>query len=409
MMVPESGTGLAGQPHPLGEISKRVKLKNRKIVDVSFRWFCIVVALVSVLVLFVLLASIVIKGLPHLNMHFLTHYPEPEASKAGLGPAIWGTVWVCVCCGFFAIPIGVATAVFLEEFQPKNKWFRRFHSFIQLNIRNLAGVPSVVYGILGLTVFVSMGNLLGTTKEPSFEFGVTYYDQFFTGGERALIVPVENRDDPPSVVTPGMQAMTVDGEMVDVNVVASRRELRRLSDEEAEFALVEGRKAGRVSDPSWYHFRIPFGRGVMAGALTLMLVILPIVIISSQEALRSIPSSLREAGFGLGATRWQVVRNVTLPAAVPGIMTGSILSISRAIGEAAPVLMIAGILFITTPPASLMDDFTVMPLQIFNWAQRPGDDFREIASTASIVLLVILFVFNSVAVLTRQFTQKELS
>ena len=173
--------------------------------------------------------------------------------------------------------------------------------------------------------------------------------------------------------------------------------------------MVEGRSSGRIEDPSWYYFRLPFGRSVIAGSLTLMLVILPIVIISSQEALRGVPTSLREAGYGLGATPWQVVRTVTLPAAIPGIMTGAILAMSRAIGEAAPILILAGAIFITNSPSNLMDNFTVMPLQIFDWTGRPQAEFRDIAASGIIVLLLILFAFNSVAVLIRQFAQKPTS
>ncbi len=138
-----------------------------------------------------------------------------------------------------------------------------------------------------------------------------------------------------------------------------------------------------------------------------MLVILPIVIIASQEALRGVPRSLREAGAGLGATPWQVVQRITLPAAMPGIMTGAILAISRAIGEAAPILILAGAIFITSAPGSLMDEFSVLPLQIYNWAQRPQQEFHSLAASGIIVLLCILFVFNCSAVLIRQFGYKK--
>ena len=166
-------------------------------------------------------------------------------------------------------------------------------------------------------------------------------------------------------------------------------------------------EAGRISRKAWYYLQLPFGRGVLAGALTLMLVVLPIVIVSSQESLRAVPDSLREAALGLGATRWQVVWNVTLPASIPGIMTGSILATSRAIGEAAPILIIAGIVYIASAPGHLMDDYSVMPLQIYNWAQRPQKDFHGLAATGIIVLLVILLTFNAVAVFIRQRLQKS--
>ena len=394
-------------PHPLNQIKDRCPPRDRKLWDRMFQWFCVATACFSILILGILLFSIFYQGLAGLNWNFLTHYPEPDPTKAGLGPALWGTVWLCLVCGAFALPIGVGTAILLEEFQPSSKSLMALHSFVQLNINNLAGVPSVVYGILGLTVFASMAGLFGSTAQPTFEVGVRHFDQFLTAGDRAVLIPVESGA-PPTVARQGLQAMTVDGETVEIQVYENRAALPK---EKAarEFALIEGREAGRISKSSWYYFRLPFGRSVLAGALTLMLVILPIVIISSQEAIRGVPSSLREAGLGMGATRWQVVQNITLPAAIPGIMTGSILAMSRAIGEAAPVLIIAGVIFITSNPGNLMDNFTVLPLQIYNWAGRPQHEFREIAGSGIIVLLGILFVFNSAAVLIRQFTQKPLS
>jgi len=396
------------QPHPLERLAGKVQPRNRQFWDHAFSWMCVAVASISILFLIVLLISILYQGVSSLNWNFLVHYPEPNPTNAGIGPALWGTIWVCIVCGVFALPIGVATAVFLEEFQPRSKWLRRCHSFIQLNITNLAGVPSVVYGILGLTLFVSMAGQFGTAKEPYMSFGVKYYDQFLSAGERALLVPIEDPSMPATVVVPGMKALNNDGDWVEVNVVKSRRDMPR-DDAGREYALVEGRSSGRIQKPSWYFFRLPFGRSVLAGAFTLMLVILPIVIISSQEAIRGVPRSLREAGLGLAATKWQVVRNVTLPAAIPGIMTGSILAMSRAIGEAAPILILAGAIFITSSPSSLMDDFTVMPLQIFDWASRPQHGFHQVAAAGIILLLGILFIFNSVAVLIRQFAHTKSS
>ena len=393
--------------HPLDSIRERCPSKDRKSLDTGFRIFCILVASFTIFILMVLLVSIFWQGLTSINWNFLLHYPEPDPANAGIGPALWGTIWLCVTCGVIALPIGVATAVFLEEFPPTNSLLRFFHSFIQLNINNLAGVPSVVYGILGLTLFASMGGWFGSTNEPTFELGVSHFDQFYSAGDRALLIPVE-ANAPPTIATPGLKALTTDREWVTANVVKSRRDLPKDSAERA-YAIIEGKQAGRISKPSWYYFRLPFGRGVLAGALTLMLVILPIVIISSQEAIRGVPNSLREAGLGLGSTRWQVVWNITLPAAIPGIMTGAILAMSRAIGEAAPVLIIAGVVFITSNPTNLMDNFTVLPLQIFNWSGRPQHEFRDLAAGGILVLLCILFVFNAAAVLIRQFTQKRLS
>ena len=401
---------MIGEPrvHPLERLAGSLQPRDRKFWDRSFRVLCIVVATMSICFLAILLASIFYQGFNSLNWNFLVHYPEPHPGDAGIGPALWGTVWVCLVCAAFALPIGVATAIFLEEFQPINRWLQNFHTFVQLNITNLAGVPSVVYGILGLTLFVGMGGQFGSAKDPYLSFGVKYYDQFLSAGERVLLVPVADPSLPPTVVEPGLRAMNNEGEWVDVTVVKSRRQLPR-DEAGRQYALIEGRTSGRIEKPSWYFFRLPFGRSVLAGALTLMLVILPIVIISTQEALRGVPGALREAGLGLGATKWQVVRNVTLPAAIPGIMTGSILAMSRAIGEAAPILILAGAIFITNNPSNLMDNFTVMPLQIFDWAGRPQHDFHKLAAAGIILLLGILFVFNSAAVLIRQFTQKQTS
>ena len=163
-------------------------------------------------------------------------------------------------------------------------------------------------------------------------------------------------------------------------------------------------------DPTtfWY-FRLPFGGAVIVGGLTLMLVVLPIVIVSAREALRAVPSSLREAALAAGATRWQMIRKITLPAALPGIMTGSILAISRAIGEAAPLLVVSGVLFIRFAPEHLMDQFTAMPLQIYNWAGRPQEEFHAVAATGIIVLLFLLLAFNTLAIVVRQVFQKPLS
>ncbi len=394
--------------HPLSSVTLKTQTGRREFQDKGFHWFCILTAAVSLVILALLLGSVLWQGVSHLSPNFLTHYPEANAALAGVGPAIGGTIWVCAICGLMSLPIGVATAIFLEEFQPTSFPGRKIHSIIQLNITNLAGVPSVVYGILGLTLFVTMSGWFGGTNNPAFEFGGKYYDQFFTAGGKVLLLPVDDPAQPVAVVEPGMRAMTSAGEWVDVTVAENRRALP-VDPAAREHALIQGREAGRILKPSWYYFRLPFGRSVLAGALTLMLVVLPVIIISSQEALRAVPGSLREAGLGLAATRWQVVRNVTLPAAIPGIMTGAILAMSRAIGEAAPILILAGAIFITASPGNLMDGFTVLPLQIYDWAGRPQHEFHDLAAAGIVVLLAILFAFNLVAVLVRQFTQKPLA
>jgi len=398
--------------------------RGRFLVDRLFRWLCVCIAVVSVLVLILLLASIFSKGAPWISWTLLTSSPEPKPQEAGLRPAIFGTLWVCGLCALLTLPIGIGTAILLEEFKPRSRFASWLYSIVQLNISNLAGVPSVVYGILGLTAFVSMFNLFAQSSQPghaSFELGVSYYDQFFSEGAIALLVPVEDVNAPVSTPERGMTAWTFPfnqaGEVqidygalvpTEVNVIGFDDPFPE-DDETLAVTLFDDSEAGRVSRKSWYYVRLPFGRGVLAGAMTLMLVILPVVIISSQESLRAVPGSLRAGALGLGATPWQVVWNVTLPAAIPGIMTGSILAMSRAIGETAPILIIAGIVYIRSAPQHIMDDFTVMPLQIYNWISRPQEDFHNIAAAGIIILLLILLSFNAFAVLIRHKFQKPLS
>lgn len=403
---------------------------RRIMINRVFTVACWITAFLSVAVLAVLLVTILMQGIRYWGWDFLTNPPSRNAENAGLKPAIWGSVAICTVCALIAIPLGVGTAIFLEETRPKNRWARRAHGFVQLNIANLAGVPSIVYGIIGLTVFTQMFGVLGTTNDPSLQIGVTWSDQIIDESGRYLRLPAEGgRSETPVPVT-GMTALDDDGASVELRVLAEEdlfavfdtvdarlAEIpESLGEEEFEAAaqavrdeLLGGVIRGgedlyveRVGERSWYYVQIPFGRSVLAGGMTLMLVVLPIVIIASQEAIRAVPSSLREGAHGLGATRWQTVRRIVLPASVPGIMTGSILAMSRAVGEAAPVLIIAGIVYITFTPQNLMDEFTAMPLQIYDWAGRPQKEFHQLASTGIIVLLSILLTFNAVAILIRQ-------
>lgn len=394
---------------------------GRMTTERLFSYLCVATAASSVAVLAWLIFSILSHGVPALSMTLLTNSPEPDPTQAGVRPAFFGTVWVCALCGLMTLPIGIATAILLEEFPPKSKIGSWIYSVIQLNISNLAGVPSVVYGILGLTAFVSMFGLFERQENKGFEIGVTYYNQFFSEGSRAILIPVDKVGDDITKVSAGMEAYTfpraADGStIVDYSkLVPTEINVITVDDpypddpQVLENTLFAKSQAGRVSQKSWYYFRLPFGRGVLAGAMTLMLVILPVIIIASQESLRAIPNSLRAGALGLGATPWQVVRTVTLPAAIPGIMTGSILAMSRAIGETAPILIIAGIVYIRSTPQHLMDDFTVMPLQIYNWTSRPQEAFHDIAAAGIIILLAILLSFNAVAVFIRQKMQKPLS
>jgi phosphate transport system permease protein len=324
---------------------------RRLLANRAFLAICLLSTTAAIAILAVLLVSIAVKGMPWIldfssikasfadggdgiggwrhwiRWEFFTEYTSRKPLNAGIRAPLMGSIWVCAVCGLITLPLGVGTAIYLEEFAPRNRVTR----FIETNIRNLAGVPSIVYGILGLTAFARMFGAFGN-------------------------------DDPIQVGSP----------------------------------------------ESFFHLTLPFGRSVLSGGLTLMLVILPIVIISAQEAFRSVPNSLRQASLAMGATTWQTVWRVTLPASLPMILTGAILAMSRAIGEAAPLLVLGVPLFITETPVSLASDFTVLPFQIFNWAGRPQEDFRSLAAAAILVLLAVLLTFNAIAVVIRQKLHKPL-
>lgn len=347
-----------------------------------------------------------------IDKSFLSKPPAPSAREAGIGPALLGSIWVCAGCTAFFLPLGVGTAIFLEEFKPRNKFFRWLSDMLQLNISNLAGVPSIVYGILGMTVFATMFGLFGSPAEPFFELGSKFKRQYVTEGMQVVFIPTADRDEIPTLAD-GTTALMSDGSEVKLNIIGDDDDFPE-DDATLNVSLFSDSDGGLVTENAWYSFRLPFGRSVLAASMTLMLVILPVVIISTQEALRAVPMSLRQGAQGLGCTPWQTVRNVTLPAAIPGIMTGCILSMSRAIGEAAPILMISGIVAISVGPQHLMDDFSILPLQIYYWAGQPINDadphnFQHVAAGAIIVLLLVLFAFNSVAILLRQIAQKQLS
>ncbi len=264
----------------------------------AFKSLCIGVTVFAVLILAVLIFQVTSLGLPWLDMQFLDSFPSRFPEKAGIKSALAGTLWLISLTAMISIPVGVLAAVYLEEYAPPN----RLTEFININIANLAGVPSIVYGIIGLAIFVR-----------------------FFALERSLI----------------------------------------------------------------------------SGALTMSLLILPIIIIASKEAIKAVPSSLRQAAFAVGATRWQVVRSHVLPAALPGILTGVILAASRAIGETAPLIMIGALTFVAFTPEGPMDEFTALPIQIFNWTSRPQAEFHELASAGIIVLLAVLLMMNAIAVFIR--------
>lgn len=278
---------------------------RRRRVGAIFRAICLASIAFSILMLALLLFDVLRDGWRWLSVDFLTRYPSRIPERAGIKSAILGTLWMMGLTALVSFPTGVGAAIYLEEYAPKN-WFTRI---LQTNIANLAGVPSIVYGILGLAIFVRY------------------------------------------------------------------------------FAL---------------------GRSVIAGALTLALLILPVIIIASQEAIKAVPTSLREASYGVGATKWQTIRYHVFPVALPGILTGTILSLSRAIGETAPLIMIGALTFIAFPPRSPMDPFTVLPIQIFNWTAKPQAEFHELAAAAIIVLLVLLLAMNATAIFLRNRYQKRI-
>lgn len=259
----------------------------------------------GIVILIVLIGSVLKDGLKYLSLDFLTGAPSRIASKAGVLPAIVGSGYVIGLTTLIAFPVGIGTAIYIEEYMSKNK----FREILELNISNLSGVPSIVYGILGLAVFV----------------------QTFM-----------------------------------------------------------------------------FGRGIVAAALTLSLLILPTIIITSQEAIRNVPKSLREGSYALGVSKWQSITGVVLPFALPGILTGTILSISRALGESAPLIMVGAASYVTFLPKDLFSAYTALPLQIYNWTSRPQAEFQQLAATGIIVLLVFLLGANTIAIILRNKYQKRL-
>ena len=280
-------------------LSDTGNLRRRQRMAAVGRWVFMAATLFAVVALAVLLWYIFQRGWDWLSWGLLTNPPSRKPEQAGLSIAISGTLWIISLTLLVAFPMGVAAAIYLEEYAPKNRWTR----ILQINISNLAGVPYVVYGLLGLGIFVEWLNL---------------------------------------------------------------------------------------------------GRVVLAGALTMALLSLPVIIIASQEALKAIPWSLREAAYGVGATRWQVTASHVLPAAVPGILTGVILAVSRAIGETAPLLVAGAAGFVTAKPSGFTDSYTTIPIQIYNWMSRPQAEFRDLASAGIIVLLVLLISMNLIAIIVRQ-------
>ena len=389
--------------------------RKRKRLSRIFYAVCVAIALLSIVILVVLLISIWTQGQSRLTVDLLTRpHSELEIERSGMWPAILGSLFVCGVCALVALPLGVGTAVFLEEFKPTNRILRTLHGFVQLNIANLAGVPSIVYGLLGLTVFVYMFNVFGQIKVNESNgweiMGAQHQYQVLTL-EPGHVVFMEQADPEQKTITIEEPFTALDRDNNPIEIAIWTPGTPKPKDPAVRRRTV---RAGSIGSPitkkSWYYFRLPFDKSFLAGGFTLALVILPIIIIASQEALRSVPSSLREASMGLGATTWQTVRDVSLPAALPGIMTGAILSMGRAIGEAAPILVVLGATVAKkTGPEHLMDNAVTMPVLIFNWAGRQQDEFKELSAAAIIILLIVLLVLNSTAIFIRQKVQQSQS
>lgn len=288
----------------ISEMEQRNLVKRHQKAKL-FRIFCAAITWSSVFLLGVLIVRICVDGFAWLDWQFVDSFPSRIPARAGIKSALVGTLWMIVMVALIAIPVGVSAALYLEEFSKKG----RLSQLIEVNIANLAGVPSIVYGILGLAIFVRF------------------------------------------------------------------------------FALE---------------------RSLLSGALTMSLLILPVIIIASREAIKTVPMSIRYAALSLGATRWQTTWAHVLPSAFPGIMTGVILALSRAIGETAPLIMIGAMSFVAFVPEGPMDSFTALPIQIYDWVSRPQTEFHELAAAGIIVLLAVLLLMNATAIYIRNKTEKRL-
>jgi phosphate transport system permease protein len=270
----------------------------------AFMLCCLLAVVLPLLLLAGLIGDLMVDAIGRLSWDFITGYPSRRAERAGILPALVGSISLITLTALMALPVGVGAAIYLEEYGTR----RRLSGLIEVNIANLAGVPSVIYGLLGLGLFVrSLG----------------------------------------------------------------------------------------------------LGRSVLAGAATLALLVLPIVIMSSREALRTVPHGLREACYALGSTRWQAIRQVVLPMALPGILTGAILSLSRAIGETAPLVVVGALTYVTFLPDGINAPFTALPIQIFNWVSRPQPEFLVNAAAAILVLLGTMLALNTLAIVLRNRSERR--
>ncbi len=277
---------------------------NNRTKNNLFKYWAIGCTMFGIIMLAIFLINIIVDGIARIDWAFITNLPSRKAENAGIFTALMGTVWILVLTAIIAIPIGVAAGIYLEEYGKKS----RLANILEINITNLAGIPSIIYGILGLEVFVRTAGL---------------------------------------------------------------------------------------------------GSSLLSGALTLSLLILPIIIVSTREAIKAVPKTIKEASFALGASKWQTISRQILPAAGGGIVTGVILSLSRAIGETAPLIVVGALTYVPFAPSSPMDQYSVLPMQIFNWISRPEPEFATNAAAAIIILLLITFVMNGIAIYLRNKWQKK--
>ena len=280
------------------------RMKKRLVLNKVWKIIFIIATSFALVSLAMLLYRIISQGIGFLDLDFLTNFASRIPENAGIKAALVGSLWLMSVVAPVSIILGVSTAIYLEEYAKQNK----LNDFIRINISNLAGVPSIVFGLLGLTIFVRL-------------FG--------------------------------------------------------------------------------------FEKSILAAGLTMSLLILPVIIVAAQEAIRAVPNEQREASYGMGATKWQTIARVVIPAAIPGILTGSILALSRAIGETAPLVVIGIPVILQFLPTGYLDTFTALPMQIFDWAKRPQEDFQYVASAGIIVLMVVLLTMNSVAIFIRNKFQKR--
>jgi phosphate transport system permease protein len=281
-------------------------IRLNRIIDSIFKYVGLVCTFSGIIVLAIFLGDIVLEGIHRIDWDFITNLPSRRAERSGILTAWTGTAWILGLTAIISIPLGICAGIYLQEYGTRN----RLAHIIELNIANLAGVPSIIYGLLGLQIFVRFLN---------------------------------------------------------------------------------------------------FGGSLLAGAFTLALLILPIIIVATREALKAVPNSLREASYGMGATKWQTVWYQILPAASGGILTGIILALSRAVGETAPLIVIGALAYVPFVAETPLDEFTVLPIQIFNWVSRPQEEFLVNAAAAIIILLSITFVMNGLAVYLRNRWQKKIS